>query len=83
MPFTYYLPRAGHDIAFHISRIAALADQLSQGIFYSKINYWYGDGIGYAASLGYPDIFLYIPALLVISGIDIKSSYQIFLMALD
>lgn len=81
MPFTYYLPRAGHDIAFHISRIAALADQLSQGIFYSKINYWYGDGIGYAASLGYPDIFLYIPALLVISGIDIKSSYQIFLIS--
>lgn len=80
MPSTYYLPRVGHDTEFHISRIAAIADQLSQGIFYSKINYWYGDGIGYAASLGYPDIFLYIPAILVLTCLDAKGAFQFFMV---
>lgn len=80
LPFLVNSPRAGHDTTFHLGRIAAIADQLYQGILYSKINYWYGNGIGYAASLGYPDLFLYIPAFFVTLGTDIKSSYQLFLL---
>lgn len=80
LPFLVNSPRSGHDTTFHLARIAAIADQLSQGILYSKINYWYGDGIGYAASLGYPDLLLYIPAFLVTLGTDIKVSYQLFLL---
>lgn len=80
MPFLFEIPRAGHDIGFHIGRILAIAHQLSQGIVYSKINYWFGDGIGYASSLGYPDLFLYIPALLVRCGVKVTIAYQIFLL---
>lgn len=72
----------GHDILFHLNRIQALSIQLEHGILYSKINYPFLYGQGYAASMAYPDFFLYLPAILCFFGINIIISYKIFLFIL-
>lgn len=72
----------GHDILFHLNRIQALSIQLEHGILYSKINYPFLYGQGYAASMAYPDLFLYLPAIFCLFGINIIISYKIFLFIL-
>ena len=66
------------DIVFHTNRILGIAEALKGGQF--PVKYypnWY-NGAGYFSSIFYGDIFLYIPALLVIIGLPIKISYYIF-----
>ena len=70
----------GHDAWYHITRIEALKVQILDGHPFSRINYFFNQGEGYASSLCYPDLLLYIPALLRIIGLDINITYNIFLM---
>lgn len=72
----------GHDILFHLNRIQSLSIQLEHSILYSKINYPFLYGQGYAASMAYPDFFLYLPAIFCFFGINIIISYKIFLLIL-
>ena len=69
----------GHDAWYHITRIEALKVQILDGNPFSRINYFFNQGLGYASSLCYPDLLLYIPALFRIMGLDINVSYNIFL----
>ncbi len=71
-------PFIGHDSAFHYLRVEALKYNIEQGTLCSGIDYLYLGGAGYAAS-AYPDVFLYIPALLRIMGVGIGMSMTIFL----
>ena len=70
----------GHDAWYHITRIEALKVQILDGVPFSRINYFFNQGLGYASSLCYPDLLLYIPAIFRICGLDINVSYNIFLM---
>lgn len=70
----------GHDLSFHLSRISAIKDGLILGDFPVRIYANYIDGYGYANGLFYADIFLYIPAILNLIGLDIITSYKIFLL---
>lgn len=72
----------GHDAWYHITRIEALKQQILDSHPFSRINYFFNQGEGYASSLCYPDLLLYIPAIFRIIGIDINVSYNIFLMLL-
>ena len=69
----------GHDLAFHLSRISAIRDGLLLGEFPLKVYPNYFGGYGYANGLFYPDIFLYLPAVLCILGFKVVTSYKIFL----
>lgn len=69
----------GHDFWYHIQRIESLYQQLRRGILYSPVNYYFFEGYGYASSVGYPDIFLYIPALLRFF-FSSSHSYNIFIV---
>lgn len=73
----------GHDLAFHLSRISALKDNLKLGIIGGYIYPNYLGGYGYANPLFYPDLFLYIPALLSYLGLSIITSYKIFLFLIS
>lgn len=73
----------GHDLAFHLSRISAIKDNLKLGIIGGSIYPNYLGGYGYGNPLFYPDIFLYIPAFLSYLGLSVITSYKIFLLLIS
>lgn len=70
----------GHDIYFHLSRINGIVEGLKAGNFPVLIYPGYFSGYGYANGIFYPDIFLYIPAILNLLGLSTILSYKIFLV---
>lgn len=78
-----YLPGASHDLGFHLMRIEGIKEGLLSGMLPVKIQpNWLG-GHGYAASVFYGDLFLYIPAVLRIFGVSIQSSYQFYVLLVN
>jgi len=68
----------GHDLPFHLIRIDAVSEGLSQGIFPVKLHPLWAKGNGYAAGIFYGDAFLYFPALLRLMGFSIQWAYKCF-----
>ena len=54
----------GHDLDFHIGRIAALSNSIQNGQFPQRIEQSMLNGYGYATPLFYGELFLYFPAIL-------------------
>ena len=82
--FTFWLlipgiPK-GDDLYFHLSRIVGIKNGLELGSFPVKIYPGYFHGYGYANGLFYPDLFLYIPAILVCFGMKVVTAYKILLL---
>ena len=69
---------AGHDLSFHLLRIEGIKQGLIMGDFPIKIQPNWLSGNGYAVSVFYGDVMLYIPALLRLCGFNITESYNIF-----
>ena len=72
----------GHDTMFHLDRIAGVLENIKIGKII-PVYFKYLNGLGYANGLFYPDIFLYIPALLTLITNDIIISYKIFLYVIN
>lgn len=72
----------GHDIGFHLSRIGGIADGLRNGNFPVLIYPGYLSDYGYANGLFYPDLFLYIPALLHLLGLSTINCYKLLLFVI-
>lgn len=71
----------GADTAFHLRRIAYLADTLREGNHIPvRIQSTWMYGHGYATSLFYGELFFYIPALLRLCGFSILFSYKAFVL---
>lgn len=70
----------GHDVHFHLSRIQGIVDGIKSGSFPVLVYPGYFSGYGYGNGIFYPDIFLYIPALLNLIGLSSITSYKIFLV---
>jgi len=68
----------GHDIKYHLLRIEALKEGILAGKPFLKVNMLYFGGRGYASSLFYPDLMLYLPAFLRCAGVSINLSFHIF-----
>ncbi len=66
------------DLDFHLKRIVAIAEGLRSGIFPVKIYPGGNNGYGYAAGVFYPDLFLYLPAILYILGVKLRTAYVIY-----
>lgn len=78
-----YLPGSSHDLGFHLMRIEGIKEGLQSGMLPVKIQpNWLG-GHGYAASVFYGDLFLYIPAVLRMFGVSIQSSYQFYVLLVN
>ena len=82
--FTFWLlipgiPK-GDDLYFHLSRIVGIKNGLELGIFPVKVYPGYFNGYGYANGLFYPDLFLYIPAILVYLGMKVVTAYKILIV---
>lgn len=71
----------GADSLFHWSRIAFLKNSLLQGGgFPVRVQSTWLNDHGYAVSLFYGDLFLYIPALLQIIGFSVMTAYKMFVL---
>lgn len=72
--------KLGHDSTFHLTRIEALYRAISKGDIFPKITYFFAEGMGYAASIFYSDIFLYPAAFLRLAGFSLGLSYMYYLV---
>lgn len=72
-----------HDTFFHTQRIVSIQKALEAGQFPVRIYTEIYNGYGYGAPLFYPDIFLYIPAVLCILGVPLATSYNFFLILIN
>ncbi|MBQ8092921.1 MAG: hypothetical protein IJ242_05025 [Clostridia bacterium] len=69
----------GHDLLFHLNRIEGIASGLRCGQFPVRIHASTLLGFGYAASVFYPEAFLYLPAVMRNFGVSLSACVQIFL----
>ncbi len=68
----------GHDLPFHLLRMEAISQGLSNGTFPVKLHPLWANGQGYAVGIFYGDAFLYLPAVLRLLGLSIQSAYKFF-----
>lgn len=64
-PLSLMATTKGHDSAFHLQRIAAMAKEIEYGNYFPRIYTTVLNGNGYASPLFYGDLFVTIPAYLV------------------
>ena len=71
-----------HDVNFHLHRVMALVDNIKIGkilpVYFNYLN-----GFGYGNGLFYPDLFLYIPALLNYLGLKFELTYKFFIVIIN
>ncbi len=71
------------DTFFHTQRICSIKNALLEGQFPVRIYAEIYNDYGYGASLFYPDIFLYIPAVFCMLGLPLAASYNLFLILIN
>lgn len=80
MPYLNFENISTHDISYHTNRIIAISEELKAGHFPVLIHSNLLEGFGYANPLFYPEIFIYIPALITMLGVNFLTSYKLFIM---
>lgn len=73
----------GHDLDFHIGRIAALSNSIQNGQFPQRIEQSMLNGYGYATPLFYGELFLYFPAILNSLCVPLQACYQIYVIGVN
>ena len=70
----------GHDTVFHLARIEGMASAMQSGQFPVRLHGEVLNGYGYANSYFYPELLLYLPALLRMLGASTLVSYKIYIV---
>lgn len=70
----------GDDSLFHMMRIEGIKDSIVNGNYLGLVYPNSVNSFGYGSGLFYPNFFLYIPALFNIIGINIDTSYKMFIV---
>ena len=73
----------GHDTLFHQMRLYNVADALRAGQFPVRMGGYGYNGYGSAASIFYPDVFLYFPALLMMTGATVQCAVRTYIIAMN
>lgn len=79
IPLTTGMVSQGGDLWYHLLRIENIKESLLDGQFPVRIGSLFYNGYGYASSLCYPELFLYIPAFFRVLGVSIANSLNLFL----
>lgn len=74
---------SGHDLKFHLLRIEGIAEGLREGLFPIRINTVFNNGYGNYNSIYYPELFLYLAAILYLCGASIMMSYKILILIIN
>ena len=73
----------GHDTTFHLVRLCNLADGLAHGQFPVRAGGYAFNGYGAITSVFYPDVFLYIPAMMMNLGASLPFAVNAFFVAVN
>lgn len=73
----------GHDIGFHLGRIAGMAEAMQAGQFPVRIGLEMENGVGHLASVLYPDFFLYGSAIICNLGASIVFAFKILCIMIN
>lgn len=79
----YLFENGAQDLKFHLTRIEGIKEGLMNGAFPVKIQPFWLNNHGYATSVFYGDVFLYVPALLRIMGVSIQGAYKFFILFMN
>lgn len=80
--FTTFLT-GGHDLSFHLMRIEGIRQGMLAGQFPVRIQPVQYNGYGYACSIFYGELLLYLPAALRLCGFTIQNAYKIFVILVN
>ncbi|MDR2481427.1 MAG: hypothetical protein LBD07_03930 [Spirochaetaceae bacterium] len=73
----------GGDLHFHLDRIEELACAIRSGDIPTHFDYSVASKAGSGKSIDYPELFLYIPALLRVFGVPISITYILFYILIN
>lgn len=73
----------GHDLTFHLNRILGVEESLKAGMIPVRINGFSFNGYGYPDPVFYPQLFLYVPAVLHGLGVPFVASVHTFLLLVN
>lgn len=70
-----------HDLPYHLNRILSITENIENGDFLSLIHSRLLNNLGYANGIFYPQLFMYIPAIMmIITKLHVLTIYKIFLI---
>lgn len=72
----------GHDLTFHLFRIEGIKEALLSGQFPVRIHPTPYNGYSTPTAMYYPELFLFVPALLRMAGVSVHTTFQILLMGI-
>lgn len=73
----------GHDTGFHLVRMEGIAEGLKRGEFPVGMNSVFDDGYGYPVDVFYPNLLLYIPAVLRVIGFSIVTALKVYIFIIN
>jgi len=73
----------GHDSEFHRSKLRDLAFRLERGQFGQRMGGYMFNSYGSAASIFYPELWLYVPALMMVGGATIQFALSFLYVAIN
>ncbi|OON98792.1 MAG: hypothetical protein ATN35_03630 [Epulopiscium sp. Nele67-Bin004] len=80
LPLLIHKIPMGFDFWYHIVRISEISSGLQSGQFPVRITENLINGYGYGTALFYPDLFLYIPAMLNAVGLPLEIAVRIYMI---
>lgn len=83
LPCLYEHLFIGFDAQFHLDRIEGIKRSLLSGQFPVRLHADFLNGYGYPNSLFYPELFLYLPALLSVLGVSVFNAYKFFIFFIN
>lgn len=83
LPFLAGYQQGGDDLYFHMARIRGIAGGLETGQFPVRLNTDFAWGYGFSSSMMYPELFLYIPAVLYMLGVSLIGSYKFLILCIN
>ncbi len=83
LPFISDYMYDGHDLMFHMNRIVSMALGIREGNWRIYIQSHMLNGYGYATPIFYPQLFLYIPALLYSMYVPLYKCYYIYVISVN
>lgn len=83
LPFCTDFMIWGDDLAFHMARTEGIYRALQAGQFPVRLNMVQANGYGFASPIMYPELFLYIPAILRFTGISLMLAFKVFIALIN